>query len=159
MINDEQPQPPWYKQFWPWFLITLPLTVVIAGIATIIVAQQNAVTLVSDNYYKEGLAINSVKQLEKNAEKLSLAADILVSTETGICTIQLTGNHSSPSELTLSLFHPTLGNLDQSLQLKKIAENIYQSPCNLPQTGKWYISITNPSKSWKIKQAALLPNM
>ena len=158
MINDDLP-PPWYKQFWPWFLIFLPLSVVIAGISTIIIAQQNAVTLVSDDYYKEGLAINNVLKLEQNAQQLSLKAEILVSTETGTCTILLTGNHANPSELTFNLFHPTLGNFDQSLQLQKIAKNVYQSSCALPQNGKWYTSITNPSKSWEIKQAALLPNL
>ena len=29
---------PWYKQFWPWFLISLPLSVVIASIVTINIA-------------------------------------------------------------------------------------------------------------------------
>jgi len=159
MINDDQSPPPWYKQFWPWFLIFLPLSVVIAGISTVIIAQKNAVTLVSDNYYKEGLAINNILQLEKNAQKLSITADILVSTETATCTIQLIGNHSNSEELTLNLFHPTLGNLDRSLQLQKVAKNIYQSSCTLPQAGKWYISVTNPTKSWKIKQTALLPNL
>ncbi|WP_425348331.1 FixH family protein, partial [Vibrio splendidus] len=33
---------PWYKQFWPWFLIALPATVVIWTIMTVIVFTQNS---------------------------------------------------------------------------------------------------------------------
>jgi hypothetical protein len=33
---------PWFKSFWPWFVISLPAAGVIAGIATVIIAVQNA---------------------------------------------------------------------------------------------------------------------
>lgn len=32
---------PWYKQFWPWFIIALPLTAVIASFATLWIAVNN----------------------------------------------------------------------------------------------------------------------
>ena len=49
---------PWYRQFWPWFLIALPACVVIAAIATALIASRHADDLVADSYYKDGLAIN-----------------------------------------------------------------------------------------------------
>ena len=49
---------PWYRQFWPWFLIALPATVVVAGLTTWWIAAHKADSLVVDDYYKEGLAIN-----------------------------------------------------------------------------------------------------
>lgn len=33
---------PWYRQFWPWFLIALPLTSVVASFATLWIAVTNA---------------------------------------------------------------------------------------------------------------------
>lgn len=36
----------WYKQFWPWFLIALPASVVIACMFTITLAVQNAPVIV-----------------------------------------------------------------------------------------------------------------
>lgn len=36
---------PWYKQFWPWFLIALPGSVVIASFITIGIAVENAPTI------------------------------------------------------------------------------------------------------------------
>ena len=49
---------PWYKQFWPWFLIILPLTVVVWTIITVIIFSNNSVSLVTEDYYKKGKGIN-----------------------------------------------------------------------------------------------------
>lgn len=55
---------PWYRQFWPWFLILLPASVVVASLYTMYLASSGADDLVVDEYYKDGLAIN--RQLEKS---------------------------------------------------------------------------------------------
>ncbi|MGL4901125.1 MAG: FixH family protein, partial [Shewanella sp.] len=44
-------QQPWYKQFWPWFLIILPLCAVIASFATLKIALTNSDALVAEDYY------------------------------------------------------------------------------------------------------------
>ena len=36
---------PWYKQFWPWFLMSLPASVVVASMITIGIAIDNAPTI------------------------------------------------------------------------------------------------------------------
>ena len=38
---NESP-PPWYRQFWPWFLFGLPGIVVVAGLTTWWIAAHNA---------------------------------------------------------------------------------------------------------------------
>ena len=40
------PTKAWYKQFWPWFLIALPGSVVIASMFTITLAVQNAPVII-----------------------------------------------------------------------------------------------------------------
>ena len=32
------PEPPWYRQFWPWFIIALPASAVIASLITFYLA-------------------------------------------------------------------------------------------------------------------------
>ncbi len=45
---------PWYRQFWPWFIIALPAAAVIAGIITLYLAVSNPVSLVvDDEEYKQ----------------------------------------------------------------------------------------------------------
>jgi hypothetical protein len=36
---------PWFKQFWPWFLMALPASVVVASMVTIVIAVKNAPTI------------------------------------------------------------------------------------------------------------------
>ncbi len=60
---------PWYRQFWPWFLILLPASVVVASLYTVYIANRGADDLVVDEYYKDGLAIN--RQLEKEQRSLA----------------------------------------------------------------------------------------
>ena len=69
---------PWYRQFWPWFLIALPGTVVIASLYTLFLANRYADDLVIDDYYKEGLAINQELSRQKEAESLGLRATMVI---------------------------------------------------------------------------------
>ena len=46
-IPPEDTQP-WYRQFWPWFLISLPASVVVAGLSTLYIANRHADDLVVD---------------------------------------------------------------------------------------------------------------
>ncbi len=32
---------PWYQQFWPWFVISLPAIAVVAGLATVMIAMKH----------------------------------------------------------------------------------------------------------------------
>jgi hypothetical protein len=49
---------PWYRQLWPWLLISGPATVLVAGAITMWIAFSTSDGLVADDYYKQGLAIN-----------------------------------------------------------------------------------------------------
>ena len=59
-------------QFWPAFIVALPATTVVAGISTLIIANNVKDSPVSDNYYKEGLAINQELSRRETAEKYAL---------------------------------------------------------------------------------------
>ena len=48
MIEGTSPQRPWFKQFWPWFVVLLPTAGVIAGIATVVISINAAPTLTQD---------------------------------------------------------------------------------------------------------------
>jgi len=53
---------PWYKQFWPWFIIALPASAVIASFITLWIAISNPDQLVvDDNEYRR---LNSSLKLQ-----------------------------------------------------------------------------------------------
>jgi len=154
MNNTTNDTLPWYKQFWPWFLMFLPLSVVIAGFVTFYIAQNSPPSLVTGNYYKEGLAINEDMQLEANAKKLGLSA--VISTNRSTFNLQLIGLAEQPNELLIDLSHATISQHDQSFSVTRVADGIYQSSSLVPQPGKWYISIRNPENTWEIKKVLKL---
>ena len=39
---------PWYRQFWPWFIIALPCAAVVGSIATAIIAIKGGVEILRD---------------------------------------------------------------------------------------------------------------
>ncbi len=56
---------PWYKQFWPWFLIAVPLITLVMGGVLLKLAISTEDSLVVDDYYKEGKAINALGKTMK----------------------------------------------------------------------------------------------
>lgn len=150
MINQKESLKPWYKQFWPCFLFGLPLSVVIAGTITFVIAQKHSPALVSGDYYKEGLAINANKALEANANKMGLVARVVDTPAT--LTLHMTGLQLAEPVLLVELLHPTFDKLDQNLVLPRIAEGVYQSPIHTLKKGKWYLRIKNQGNTWAINK-------
>ncbi len=69
---------PWYRQFWPWFIIALPCAAVIGSIATAIIASQDGVNLVAEDYYKQGKEINQDLSKFDRAEALGIRIELTV---------------------------------------------------------------------------------
>src|SRR5512147_2742844 len=102
---------PWYREPWPWFLIALPATAVVAGLTTVWIAFQNDDGLVVGDYYKEGLAINQTLARDDAARALALAATM--KGEDGALELTLAGHLKTyPVQLILTLAHPTHQGMD-----------------------------------------------
>jgi hypothetical protein len=76
---------PWYREPWPWILMTGPAAVVVAGFVTAYLAVTHNDALVVDNYYKEGLAINRVLERDEAAQKAGYRAQVMFSEDGGAC--------------------------------------------------------------------------
>ena len=143
---------PWYKQFWPWFLISLPLSVVIASLYTINLAIQTDDGLVSDDYYKDGLAIHKDADSSARARALGIVADLGYDHDTGAVSMQLAEPlQAEPKILTLSLTHPTLPNQDQSVQLVPVDERRFSGRIAPLNDANWQLEIRPDDQSWRIE--------
>ena len=65
---------PWYKERWPWILMAGPALVIVAGIITVWLAVISNDGLVSDDYYKQGLAVNQRLQRDISPVVVNLAS-------------------------------------------------------------------------------------
>jgi hypothetical protein len=151
--------PPWYKQFWPWFLISFPAIAVIAGIATIILAIKSDDGLVKDDYYKAGLAINQTLALKQNAHKLNLTASANWDKLTQTITLNLAGKITEPpARLTMQLAHATRANHDQAITLFLAPDKKnYTGRLKTIRSGNWITILEPEEKNWRINGRVTLP--
>ncbi|ENM5742718.1 hypothetical protein CGT92_12340 [Vibrio metoecus] len=147
---------PWYKQFWPWFLIILPLTVVIWTVATVIVFANNSVSLVTEDYYKKGKGINIdlskiniAKELELHATIQSEGNNVLIAFDKG----QLT--HYPAIQAMFA--HRTLPDRDFSQLVTADAQGIYRVKLDHELQGPWFIELTPHDAQWLIQGRITFP--
>jgi len=151
---------PWYKQFWPWFLISLPLSVVVASIVTINLAIESDDGLVSDDYYKEGLAIHKNADSSARAKALGIAGDLTYDPETGAISLRLDRPlpTSSGASLHLSATHPTLPDQDQDAQLTPLDDRTYAGRLEPMGPARWKLELSPADGSWRIGGRLVLPD-
>lgn len=68
--NQQLDDKPWYKQFWPWFIMALPMAAVIASIATLVIAIKNP-----DYLVVEKSDYQNISEEMRPAKKTGLSAD------------------------------------------------------------------------------------
>jgi hypothetical protein len=141
---------PWYKQGWPWLLISLPASAVVGGIITIILAVHSPNALVVDDYYKEGLAINQHKRRLQTAGDMGVEG--LLRSDGTQLTLSLSSRVPVTAEaLRLQLIHSTRSDLDRELVLHRSADGSYSGAIGELLPGAWYLRLGPGDKSWEIR--------
>ncbi len=143
---------PWYKQFWPWLLISLPGSVVIAGFTTLYIANIHSDDLVADDYYKDGLAINRVLERDAKAQALGIEAKLRFFNlaETWQVEVKISGTQAD-STLTLSLSHPLEADQDFMVPLVHSEADIFRAKLPRPVAAHWHWIIeSNGSTPWRL---------
>ena len=154
-IKDSQP---WYKQFWPCFLLTILSVSIIGSITMLFVAIGTSDGLVKDDYYKEGLAINRELAHDKMASALGLQAELRVSDDKNISLILFHQKDMAlPKQITLDFIFPTRANRDQSITLSLNNKNTYIGTSQKPLRGHWYMQLTPSDTRWRLTGELQLP--
>ncbi len=145
--SDNQP---WYKQRWPWLLMIGPGLVVIAGAITVWLAVISNDGLVTDDYYKQGLAVNQALERDHRAGSLGLQADIMRA-GSGV-RLLIRGNNDVvlPSAIDLKLAHPTRAGQDQTIVMASEGQGFYGGKITGEVVGRWLVSIEDPAGQWRL---------
>ena len=147
---------PWYKQFWPWFLIVIPLTSMVLSFTMIHFAYNTEDSLVIDEYYKEGRGINM--QLTKIQEAKAKGITTSLSVVDGSIELRFkSGLPESAEALALDFQHATLEKKDFSVLLVRDANGIYRATTDNDVNGKWKLSLHPIDQQWRIQQTLSLP--
>jgi len=139
---------PWYRQFWPWFLIVLPGSVVIAAFVTLYIATRHADDLVVDEYYKDGLAINRQLAKQEAARELGYSARLTVLGER--IEVETTGIEGQ-ANLRLQLSHPLEADRDFTVQLTRTGPAHYAADLPASVASHWHwILDAGEDGSWRL---------
>lgn len=156
-LNSSAPTLPWYRHRWPWILIAGPAVVVVASMITLWLAITSADGLVTEDYYRKGLAINQTLASSERAQMLELGVDVSL-TQDGI-SLRLNSpvpGFVLPQQIRVTISHPTRAGLDQT-QLLTLADGRYIGKFQLPATGHWVVLVEDGAKSWRIMGNIVLP--
>ncbi|QIA63348.1 hypothetical protein GT360_07370 [Vibrio astriarenae] len=147
---------PWYKQFWPWFLIILPGTVVVWTIITVIIFSQNSVDLVTEDYYKKGKGINIDLSKVNKAKELGLSALIDQKEQQMVLTLKQ-GSLSHFPALKVMYAHRTLPDQDFEMLVTADAQGIYRFTPEADISGPWFVEVTPHDEAWLIQGRVSFP--
>ncbi len=139
---------PWYRQFWPWFIFSLPAAVVVAGITTVVIANRGADDLVVDEYYKDGLAINRKLEKKERAQALGIGASLEVSDMEIL--VKTTGQVNSP-QLKLLMSHPLESDRDFIVMLVQSLPGEYRGRLQAEIAPRWHWALINEGdNAWRL---------
>lgn len=149
---------PWYKEFWPWFLLGILSLAVFMGTTFLVLSITSFDGMVDDDYYKQGLAINQRLEQDQRAAELDMSAMLRIDELTGDVMVDLDGE-ARPERLQLNLLFPTRGNRDQHVMLERIRGGHYigQLPHSLEY--RWYVQLSpeSPEPDWRLSGEIELP--
>ena len=142
---------PWYKQFWPWFVITPPLVGIMLGVLLVTAATYDPDGMVVSDYSKEGRGINQSIARAQFAFSLGLAADLQIDGDR--VWLDLRSSVPVPQQkMKLVFMHPTRDQYDQELPLSYDAgRRLYYADLEELGMALWHVHLEPEDGSWRLR--------
>ncbi len=147
----------WYRHFWVWFVIAIPVAAMFMGFTTLYYAVSTSDGLVVDDYYQAGLAINRTLDRDRRAAELGLVARVSIQAgEAGWIQVVLDG--VQPEKLRIRLMHPTLADQDVELVVPRGADGRFRGDASIRVPGFWYVLLEPATDAdWRLLGRIRLP--
>ena len=153
---NEHDAKPWYRQFWPWFLICLPASAVIASLYTVSLAVRTTDSLVVSAEDGMDIVAERHRRAEREARLLGLQAELHIDTVTGAVVATITADKAVdwPKSVELLFSHPAFAYRDQTITLTASMPDADGNPTwsghftAVPE-GRWYV-VLNDGDLWRI---------
>lgn len=148
---------PWYRFPLVWMLIVIPMSAVVGGITTLVLAIESDDGLVNDDYYTYGKQINLVLARDHAATALGLHSKINFDIDANSTTVNLASrsNATLPDEVTMELLHATRAGFDRTLILQRTADGKYYGLLPKLALGHWVVELS--TKEWRLSGDLYLP--
>lgn len=142
-------EPPWYRQFWPWFIIALPAATVLGSMVTIFLAVTRPDSLVVDDYSRIGELTEQRFRRGAAALAMGLSGRLVIVAGDGSVELRLESNAAGapmtewPDTLLLELAHPTLQERDMDIVLTRApmaGDGVFRARLAPMSAERWYVS-------------------
>lgn len=133
-----------------WFVVGLPLAVVVAAFVTLGIAIRSSDDVVRDDFRKEGLAIYADPARDAAAAAAGARAVLGVEASGAIAVSLTLQRGEPPQELLVVLSHATRAEFDQMVPLER-RDGAYAGQGQALEPGHWYVEITPPGRAWRLK--------
>lgn len=148
-MRDEAPKP-WFREPWPWILMSGPAIVVVAGLFTAALAVSSFDGLVADDYYRQGLGINRDIAREEKARALGVIAAVEFNDGRSEVRVVLSPPWAAGASLRMRLVHPTRPGEDQSINLVATTPGVYEGLVAPLRDGLWRIAVEDAAQAWRV---------
>ena len=147
---------PWYRHFWPWFIIALLSSSVIAGLTTLWISLQTTDSLVVKSGDDAQMIAARRISAEQLASELGLAALLVIESRTGAVSVAMQSGvlASVPQRLELEFAHPAFAERDQLLTLHLAQPDAAGNPVwsghfVVVPGGRWYVTLRSADE-WRV---------
>ena len=147
---------PWYRQFWPWFIMAIPASAVVAGLYTVWIAMQTTDSLVVQSDDGMNVVTERNTAAEREAVRLGLSAYVDINPETGAVVVTMTSaaNIDLPGSLELKMRHPTMASRDATIELLRAMPNSAGDPnwaghFLTPPSGRYFLTLSS-GNTWRL---------
>ena len=136
--SNVPPTGAWYREPWPWIIISGPLTVVIACMATTVIAVRSDDGMVAGDYYKRGLLVN--QQLPKGGVVTAHLGALLALAPDGELKVHPEAGDPQGDFLRVTLSHPGSG-ARETLSLRRNADGDFVGMLAQSRHGRWIVTV------------------
>jgi len=133
-----------------WLIIVLPMSAVIASLVTWWIASQKFDGLVSEDYYKEGMAIHQVFERDAQARAMGLTARMRMNGDELILHLESAGRPVFARELKLAIVHPTQSGQDVELTLHPNTEGVYVAELPRLLAARRVLVLEPADRAWRL---------
>ncbi|RUO36508.1 FixH family protein [Aliidiomarina sanyensis] len=157
MAVNTQQKTPWYRVGWVWYIIFMKFAVITACIITAILIYRNPVSMVVDDYYREGRSINL--QLQRVAEAEARDISFYMDISDDQVTVRFrSGEAEDNAALRVTFYHPTMHDFDFELLMPRSGDGNYRQALPEPIAGHWRVDIEPINQIWRVSQNIHLPS-
>jgi len=149
---------PWYRQFWPWFLIALPATAVVGSLYTLSLAVRttDSLVVIAEN---EGVDVVAQRHLAAEQQARDLGLTAVVEVDRRAATVRADLGRTAavdawPPTLELRFSHPAFAELDHSVTLARLpasgpATAAFSGQLGAVPEGRYYLVLRHGDR-WRL---------